>query len=118
LLGSARLEPTNRHNQLEPSPYRSLGVVLMGPRIAKVHEDAVPYISGDEPAEVAHGLVDAFLIGRNELAQVLRVHAGGKRRRTDQVREHHRDLAALGGVVGFRLRYGDGYRRESFGRRS
>ena len=27
-------------------------------------------------------------------------------------------LAALGGVVGFRLRYGDGYRRGSFGRRS
>src|SRR5215469_12279478 len=30
------------------------------------------------------------------MSQVLRVHAGGKRGRTDQVREHHRDLAALG----------------------
>src|SRR5262249_40624752 len=37
-------------------------------------------------------------IGRNDLSQVLRVHAGGKRGRTDQVREHHRDLAALGFV--------------------
>ena len=27
-------------------------------------------------------------------------------------------VAALGGVVGFRLRYGDGYQRGSFGRRS
>ena len=36
-----------------------------------------------------------ILIGGNDLAQVLRVHAGGERRRTDQVREHHRDLAAL-----------------------
>ena len=100
LLSSARLEPSHRRNQLKPSPYRSLGVVLMGVRIAKVHKDAIPQISGDEPAEVAHGLGDALLIGRNDLSQVLRVHAGGKRRRTDQVREHHRDLAALGGVLG------------------
>jgi S1-C subfamily serine protease len=57
----------------------------MGLRIAKVHEDAIPHISGDEPAEVAHGLGDAFLIGRNDLAQVLRVLADRERRRTDQV---------------------------------
>src|SRR5262249_40649807 len=112
------LPPPPRRNQLKPSPSRSLAAVLRGPRIAKVHEDAIPHISGDEPAEAAHGLGDAFLVGRNDLAQVLRVHACGKRSRTDQVREHHRDLAALGGVVGFRPRYGDGYRRESFGRRS
>src|SRR6266436_2148184 len=69
LLWSARLEPSQRRNQLKPSPYRSLGVVLMGLRIAKVHEDAIPQISGDEPAEVAHNLGDAFLIGGNDLAQ-------------------------------------------------
>ena len=44
------------------------------------------------------------------LAQVLRVHAGGERRRTDQVREHHRDLAAFGDVLGLRLRSGGGSR--------
>ena len=48
------------------------------------------------PPKRLHGLGDAFLIGRNDLAQVLRVHARGECRRTDQVREHHRDLAALG----------------------
>src|SRR4029079_15104272 len=31
--------------------------------------------------------------------EVLRVHPGGERSRTDQVREHHGDLAALGGVL-------------------
>ena len=31
--------------------------------------------------EAAHRLGDAFLIGRNNLPQVLRVHAGGERRR-------------------------------------
>jgi hypothetical protein len=63
LLRSARLEPSHRRNQLKPSPYGSFGVVLMGVRIAKVHEDAIPQISGDEPAEAAHGLGDALLIG-------------------------------------------------------
>ena len=112
LLRSTRLEPSHSRNQLKPSPDRSLGVVLMGMRITKVHKDAIPHISGDEPAEVAHGLGDAFLIGRNDLSQVLRVHAGGKRGRTDQVREHHRDLAALGFVpwarVGPRRKLGRG----------
>src|SRR5262249_23841804 len=55
--------------------------------------------------EALHRRCDAFLIGRNDLAQVLRVHAGGERRRTDKVREHHRDLAAFGSV-GVRLRSG------------
>jgi hypothetical protein len=63
LLGSPPLEPSHCRNQLKPSPDRSLGVILMGPRIPKVHEDAIPHIPGDEPAEVAHGLGDAFLIG-------------------------------------------------------
>src|SRR5262249_6574593 len=56
LLESVRVEPSHCGNQLKPSPYRSLGVVLMRLRIAKVHEDAIPNISGDEPAELAHGL--------------------------------------------------------------
>ena len=53
-----------------------------------------------KPPKRLHGLGDAFLIGRNDLAQVLRVHAGRERRRADQVGEHHSDLAALGGVFG------------------
>ena len=44
-----------------------------------------------------------LLVARNDFAQVLRVHAGGEGRRADKVREHHCDLAAFGGVLGFRL---------------
>ena len=61
-------------------------------------QHAVAHVFGDEAAEAAHGLGDAFLIRRNDLAQVLRVHARRECRRPDQVREHHRDLAALGSV--------------------
>jgi hypothetical protein len=39
------------------------------------------------------------MIARDDLAQVLWVHPCGERR-TNQVREHHGDLAAFGGFVG------------------
>ena len=55
---------------------------------------------------------DALLIGGNDFAQILGVHAGGHCSRTDEVREHHRDLAALG-FVG---RLGDNGRRSRSGK--
>ena len=103
LQRSARLEPGHRRDQLQSRPDRPLGVVLMRLRIAEINEHAVAHVFGHEPAEAAHRLGDAFLIGRNDLAQVLRVHARGQRRRTDQVGEHHRDLAAFGSVLDLRL---------------
>ena len=74
----------------------------MGLRIAEVHEHAVAHVLRYEAAEALHSLGDAFLIGGNDLAQVLGVHARGECRRTDEVREHHRDLAALGSVARLR----------------
>ena len=103
LQWSTGLQPAHRFDQLQPRPYRPLGVVLMGLRIAEVDEHAVAHVLRYEPAEALHSLGDALLIGGNDLAQVLRVHAGRECRRTDEVREHHRDLAALGGVLGLRL---------------
>jgi hypothetical protein len=43
-----------------------------------------------------HGLGDALLIRRNDLSQILRVHAGGERGRADEIDEHHSHLASLG----------------------
>jgi hypothetical protein len=65
-------------------------------RITKICQHAVAQIFRYEPVEAANGLGEAFLIGRDDLAQVLWVHAGGERRRTDKVAEHDGDLAALG----------------------
>ena len=76
----------------------------MSPGITKIYEDTIAHVSGYEPVEALHGLDNAFLIGRDDLAQVLRIHASGQCRRTDQVEEHHCDLAALGGVLGIRRR--------------
>lgn len=72
----------------------------MGLWIAKIHEHAVTHVFRHESAEAVHGFSDAFLIGGNELPQILWIHAGGECRRTDEVGEHHCDLASLAGVLG------------------
>ena len=68
------LERTDSTNQLQPSPHRLRGVVLMGLRIAEIDQHAVAHIFGHEPTEALHGLGDTFLIGRNDLAQIFGVH--------------------------------------------
>jgi hypothetical protein len=62
LQGGARVEPSHSRSQIKASPYSSLGVVLVGVRIAKVHEDTIPQIAGDKTTELAYGFRDAFLI--------------------------------------------------------
>ena len=47
-------------------------------RIPKIHQHAVAHVLRDEAAEALHSIGDAFLIGGNDLAQVLRVHARGE----------------------------------------
>ena len=49
-----RLEPAHCAYQFQPCPNRLRGVVLMGLRIAKVHQDAVTQILRHEPIEAAH----------------------------------------------------------------
>jgi hypothetical protein len=64
-------------------------------RIAKIHEHAIAHVFRHEPAKPLHSLGDTLLIAGNDLAEVLRVHARREYCRTDKVREHHCDLAAL-----------------------
>jgi hypothetical protein len=52
---------TNRGDQLQPGPHGSLCVVLVGLGVAKVDQDAIAHVLGDEPAEAVHGLRDALL---------------------------------------------------------
>ena len=79
------LERTDSRNQLQPRAHRLLGVVLMRLRIAEIDQHAVAHVFRHEAAEAAHRLGNAFLIGRNDLAQVLGVHAGRECRRTNEV---------------------------------
>src|SRR6516165_10759491 len=79
----------------------------MGLGIAKVDKHAVAQILRHETAETAHGFSDVCVIGRDELSQVFRIHSGGECSPTNEVREHHRDLATLGMVL---ASYALGYR--------
>jgi hypothetical protein len=60
-------------------------------------------VLGDEAAEALYCLGDAFLVSGDDFPQVLRVLPRRERRRADEVGEHHGNLAAFGGVLGFRL---------------
>jgi hypothetical protein len=75
LQGRAGLQTAYRSDQLQPSAYRPLGIVLVGLRIAEIDQNAVAHVLRHEAVETARRLSDAFLIGRNNLTQVFRVHA-------------------------------------------
>ena len=72
----------------------------MGLRVAEVYEDAVAHVLCYEAAKALDSLGDTLLIAGNDLAKVFRVHTTGQRSRTNEVRKHHSDLAALCGVLG------------------
>ena len=74
------LQSTYCSDQLQPCAHGPLCVVLVGLRVAEVDQDPVAHVLGDEAAEALHGLRDALLVGRDDLAQVFRVHARRERR--------------------------------------
>src|SRR5262249_38719374 len=80
LQGRLGLEVTDCIDQLEPCSYGPLCVVFMRLRITKVHKDTIAHVLRYKAAEALNGLGDALLIGRNDLAEVFRVHAGRERR--------------------------------------
>ena len=56
-------------HQLQPCPHSPLCVVLMGLGVTEIHQDTVAHVLRNEPAEALHGLRNALLIGRNDLAE-------------------------------------------------
>ena len=92
-------ERSHRGDEFERRPYRALGVIFVRLRISEIDERTVAHVLGDEPAEALDALRNALLIARDDLEQVLGIHARRKRRRTDEVREHHGDLTALGRIL-------------------
>jgi hypothetical protein len=73
--------------------------VNVGRQIGGTRGCAPPAKCTASSAKAAHGLGDALLIRRDHVAQILRVQAGGDRRRADQIAEHHRHLPAFGEKV-------------------
>ena len=85
LKWSVSFQRVHSGDQLQPRPHGALGVVFVSLRVAEVDQHAIAQMFGDESVKPAHGLGDASLVGGDDLAKVLRVHAGGEGRRADKV---------------------------------
>jgi hypothetical protein len=90
------LEPPNGINESQAGPYRLLGIVLVRPRVAEVHQHPIAHVLGDKAVEVGDRIGDAAMIHADDLAQVLGIKARRQRRRADQIAEQHGELPAFG----------------------
>jgi hypothetical protein len=73
-----------------------LGVSPTTPRSCAAPVHAIAHILGDKAAKAANGVGNAAMVGADDLAQILGIEAGRQRRRTNEITEHHRQLAPLG----------------------
>src|SRR5262249_20805651 len=75
LDGRRGLQSTSSSDQLQPCSNSPFRIVLMRLRITKVDQDPIAHVFRYEATEALHSLRDALLVGRNDLAEVFRVHA-------------------------------------------
>src|SRR5262249_47291579 len=80
----------------QPGPYRSLRVILMGPGIPEVDQEAIAEILGNSPLKATDHLGAGVLVGPDHRAQLLRVELAGERGRVDEITEQHGELTTLG----------------------
>ena len=86
----------HRIDDVETRPHRTLGLVLMGARVAEIDEDAVAHVLRDKAVVTPDRGTAPALIRRDDIAQIFGVHPGRECRRSHQVAKHHGQLAALG----------------------
>jgi hypothetical protein len=89
-------KPADRVDDRQPGAGRALGVVLVRLGIAEIDQHAVAHILGDKAAKAADGVGDTAMVGADDLAQILGIKARGQPCRTNQIAEHHGELAPLG----------------------
>ena len=86
----------HRIDDIETRPHRTLGLVLMGARVAEIDEDAVAHVLRDKAVVAPDRGTAPALKRRDHIAQIFGVHPGGECGRSHQVAKHHGQLAALG----------------------
>jgi hypothetical protein len=92
----SRRQAADRLDYRQPGAHRTLGIVLMRPRITEIDQHPVAHIFRDKAVEAADRIADRTVVAADQLPQILRVMAGRQCRRADQITEHHRQLAAFG----------------------
>jgi hypothetical protein len=83
-------------HDIETRPRRSLGLVLMGARVAEIRQDAVAHELRDKAVVAPDRSAAPVLERRDDIAQIFGIHLGGERSRPRQVAKHYRQLSALG----------------------
>ena len=71
---SAWVFSTYRSNQLQTCANSPFRVVFMRLGIAEVNNRPMARVRSHETAEALHNLCDAFVIGRDDFAEVFRIH--------------------------------------------
>ena len=87
---------TERRQDFEPRPDRTLSVVLVRLRVAEVDEQPVAQVLRDVTLVALDDRGGGFLIGAHDSAQILGVEALGEIGRAHQVAEHDCELPSLG----------------------
>ena len=114
-LRTAAFSLRHRIDDIETRPHRTLGLVLMGARVAEIDENAVAHVLRDKAVVAPDRGTAAALKRRDHIAQIFWVHPGRQRRRSHQIAEHHGQLAALGLRCSGGRRWGD--RQVALGRK-
>ena len=73
--GRMGLQSTHSHHQLQPCAHGPFSIVLVGLGVDEIDQDPIAHVLRYEAPKTLHGLSDALLVGRNDLAKVFRVHA-------------------------------------------
>jgi hypothetical protein len=91
--GELALEFIGQAGQGKACENRSLGIVLMSLRIAKVGQQSVSEVQSYVATEALDDCARAVMIVRQDFAPVFRIERGGDRRRIDQIAEEDRQTA-------------------------
>ncbi len=92
-LREPRARLVQGRKNLQPGADGAGRIVFMCGGITKVHQQPIAQILGDITLLAFNDLGAHFLIGPYDRLQVFRVELLGQGSRTDQVTEHHRQLA-------------------------
>jgi len=76
----SRIQGTDGRDDLSPGADCPLRIILVGPGIAEIDEQAIPEILGDVPFESVDDLGAARLVGANDLSEVFGIELTGELR--------------------------------------
>src|SRR5262249_61172490 len=86
----------DRLDDRQSRPDGTLGIILMGVRIAEIDEHPIAHVPGHEAVEPGDRLRAALIIGADYRTQILWVERGRERGRANEAGQHNRQLATLG----------------------